>query len=180
MVIYVLDIKFMLVSMVDRTIITDVSFKDNVSRELMVFVKGFYIETKEAMIDLASEAVNSITIPRFTGELEESFEIDDMEESDNYGDTKTVIISNIAPHAKFVNGPTKPHFVTFKHHPELRTWADTKLPNLPEHYRGLFVYKSRYPQSGGQFMDTLGVYVDERLKSRVEQAIDSAITAHMS
>jgi len=148
---------------------------DKLTKELIVFSEGFYFETKEVMINLASEAINNTEIPEDTGELLGSFEIDDMEGEEVGKFLKKITITNTAPHAIFVAGPTKKHFVSFKAHPELKAWADRKIDlDNDKKYRGLFVYRLQFPYSTRyrNFMDSISDYIDLKLRDVLEITIE--------
>lgn len=159
-------------------IVVLVDVEDRTTLRLDAFNQAFYFETKQALKEIAQEAVDMVEIPFYTGELLSGFKISDIQENkDGFYDRKSVSIENTAPHAKFVQGPTRPHFVSFKKHPEVEMWAKNKITDFEEkNWTGLWVYRTQYPsESGGQFMTKIGQYVEDHAENRIRTAIDTAI-----
>lgn len=145
-----------------------ISIDDKASPYLDAVAKNFPNELDSALNQLVNNAVNLQTVNQvatWTGNLRSSIKAEKIEKN-HYQ------ISANVPYARFVEGPTKPHFVSFYRNPIMLDWMTTHGMYPKPGQKGMTVYKSGYPaMGGGQYMFKTSLWLGRNLYSYIDRAI---------
>ncbi len=128
------------------------------------------LEADNALKKLSCDATN-LSAKRIvaydTGKLRESIHYEKISEF------KYIIISYLN-YARFVEGYTRPHWVSIKKHPEILQWAMRKGVAIDTN--SIKVYKSGYPShGGGMYMYKTSQWIDNNIDNYIDRAIYKSI-----